>query len=90
MKTPADMLASDLRRMAGAIPAGWRAVVLMALLLIVLFPFLVSILILDALTDGMPALRHPFKTAAGWLHALTRLRPRQRIALERPEVRHAH
>jgi hypothetical protein len=90
MKTPADMLASDLRRMAGAIPVGWRAVVVMAMLIAV-FPLLIGILILDALTYEMPAVRHPFKMAARWMGALMHQAPRRVGGLPPPpQVRPAH
>ncbi len=69
VKSPADMLASDLRSMAAIIPAGWRAAVLMVAILILLFPLLASILVLDALTHDMPVLRHPLRHASGWLAA---------------------
>jgi hypothetical protein len=71
MKSPADMLASDVRQMARVIPAGWRAAALMMLALI-FFPVLISVLILDALTEDMPSVRAPVGKAlhrlGSWLH----------------------
>jgi hypothetical protein len=92
MKTPADMLALDLRRMAGTIPVGWRAAILMALL-VILFPLLISIFILDALTHDMPAVRTPVKNfmqrVGRWLHHDSR-RARGLRHHPTPVVRHAH
>ena len=72
------MLAADLRRMASIIPAGWRAVVVM-IFTIVLFPLLISGLVLDALTHEMPAVRAPIskliRWMGSWLHwAIRRIR----------------
>jgi hypothetical protein len=90
MKTPADMLASDLRRVAGTIPVGWRAAVLMAVL-IILFPLLVTVLIFDALTYDMPMIRVPLRNIAHWATAWRHLTPRRPVRLARaPRVRHAH
>jgi hypothetical protein len=89
MKTPTDMLASDLRRMAGVIPVGWRAISLMAVLIVV-FPLLVVVLVLDALTYDMPVVRHPFKKAAEWMGVLMHHGPRRLGAMKPPQVRHAH
>jgi hypothetical protein len=89
MKTPADMLASDLRRMAGTIPVGWRAAVLMVLL-IVLFPVLVTVLILDALTYDMPAVRVPLRNVMHWATAWMHFTPRRTTLHRPPRVRHAH
>jgi len=88
MKTPTDMLASDLRRMAGVIPVGWRAILLMAVLILI-FPLLVLVLVLDAMTYDMPGVRHPFKKAAEWMSILMHHGPR-RLAIKQPQVRHAH
>jgi hypothetical protein len=66
MKSPTDMLATDLRRMAGAIPVGWRAVVVMVATIVV-FPILISVFILDALTYDMPGIRNPVRKAFDWL-----------------------
>jgi hypothetical protein len=90
MKTPTDMLASDLRRMAGAIPVGWRAAVLMAIFIIV-FPIVVVVFVLDALTHDMPTVRHPFNKLAEWWTAVVHRSAHRAARLQaRPQVRHAH
>ena len=89
MKTPADMLATDLRRVAGAIPVGWRAVAVMAVLIVV-FPILISVFVLDALTYEMPWIRTPLKKAGQWMSAVMHFNPRRLTGIPRPQVRHAH
>jgi hypothetical protein len=89
MKTPTDMLASDLRRMAGVIPVGWRAILLMVALILV-FPILILVLVLDAMTYDMPVVRHPFKKAAEFMGVLMHHGPRRLVAIKPPQVRHAH
>lgn len=78
MTTPADMLASDLRHMAGVIPAGWRAVVLVAAMVMV-FPVLIAALVLDALTYDMPAIRTPLKKAAQRVGRFVHRAPKGRL-----------
>lgn len=73
MKSSADMLAADLRRMAGLIPVGWRAVAVL-IFTVVVFPLLITAFVLDALTYEMPVLRAPVKRCLAWLG--TRRHPR--------------
>jgi hypothetical protein len=78
--------------MAGIIPVGWRAAVLMVLL-IVLFPLLICVLVLDALTHDMPLVRTPVKHVMQWLSGWLHHRPRRGRELPHPAapaVRHAH
>jgi len=90
MKTPTDMLASDLRRMAGTIPVGWRAAVLM-LVFIVVFPIVVCFFVFDALTHDMPMVRHPFNKLGEWWSAVMHRSAHRAARLRaRPQVRHAH
>jgi hypothetical protein len=84
------MLASDLRRMAGTIPVGWRAAVLMVVFVVV-FPIVVTFFVFDALTHDMPAVRHPFNKLAEWWSAVMHRSAHRAARLQAaPQVRHAH
>jgi hypothetical protein len=83
MKSPTDMLATDLRRMAGVIPVGWRAVIVMAVTVIV-FPVLITVFILDALTYDMPGIRNPVRKTFDWLSRWILHTPQHTRTVRRP------
>jgi UDP-2,3-diacylglucosamine pyrophosphatase LpxH len=72
MKFPTVMPATNQRQMPGTIQAGWRAVILLAVMVIV-FPVLISVFILNALTHDMPGIRQPVKLFMNWLSKGTKM-----------------
>lgn len=85
MTTPEKMLAADLRRMACVIPVGWRAAVLM-LAMVLVFPILICVFVLDALTHDMPRLRSGMRKL---MHAVAHLFLFHRHTAPMPKLRTA-
>lgn len=85
MTTPEKMLAADLRRMAGVIPVGWRAAVFM-LAMVLVFPILICVFVLDALTHDMPRLRAAMRKV---IHGVAHLFLLHRHAAPMPKLRTA-